>query len=161
MLVQAPDLNACTVPSHCIRPVGLSFDKYGRLFVSSDSTGEVRNKGKLRKDFFQITNTPSVLFRRRSSTSVELESVEVSLGASSVGSIKALFSIFSCFIICTPTLSRINPHFPIELILSERLHLCLACGTFEASRAFASVVRRGQKAANKKPLSVHSQVGCT
>ncbi|TFK61401.1 soluble quino protein glucose dehydrogenase [Pluteus cervinus] len=38
-VVQAPDMNAC--PSGCIRPVGLEFDQLGRLFVSSDATGEV------------------------------------------------------------------------------------------------------------------------
>ena len=40
-IVQAQDLSACSTPSNCIRPAGLAFDKYGRLFVSSDSSGEV------------------------------------------------------------------------------------------------------------------------
>lgn len=34
-----PDNTKC--PSECLRPVGLAFDGKGRLFVSSDSTGEV------------------------------------------------------------------------------------------------------------------------
>lgn len=38
-VIQASDLNSC--PSACIRPVGLDFDSFGRLFVSSDATGEV------------------------------------------------------------------------------------------------------------------------
>jgi hypothetical protein len=28
-------------PGNCFRPVGLSFDNKGRLFVSSDSSGEI------------------------------------------------------------------------------------------------------------------------
>lgn len=28
-------------PQNCFRPVGLSFDDKGRLFVSSDSSGEI------------------------------------------------------------------------------------------------------------------------
>ncbi|TFK60696.1 soluble quino protein glucose dehydrogenase [Pluteus cervinus] len=38
-LIQAGNLTAC--PGPCIRPVGLQFDMEGRLFVSSDATGEV------------------------------------------------------------------------------------------------------------------------
>lgn len=38
-IVGAPDLSRC--PSGCIRPVALAFDRLGRLFVSSDTTGEV------------------------------------------------------------------------------------------------------------------------
>jgi len=38
-ILQAPDLNRCTTA--CVRPVGLAFDPRGRLFVSSDATGEV------------------------------------------------------------------------------------------------------------------------
>ena len=28
-------------PDHCFRPVGIAFDNQGRLFVSSDATGEI------------------------------------------------------------------------------------------------------------------------
>jgi len=38
-ILQAPDLSKC--PNGCARPVGLAFDPLGRLFVSSDTTGEV------------------------------------------------------------------------------------------------------------------------
>ncbi|KJA23706.1 hypothetical protein HYPSUDRAFT_66098 [Hypholoma sublateritium FD-334 SS-4] len=38
-VVQATNLNTC--PGSCIRPVGLAFGKDGRLFVSSDSSGEL------------------------------------------------------------------------------------------------------------------------
>ncbi|KAG8926641.1 hypothetical protein FRC02_008764 [Tulasnella sp. 418] len=38
-ILQARDTTRC--PSECIRPVGLAFDKRGRLFVSSDSTREI------------------------------------------------------------------------------------------------------------------------
>jgi hypothetical protein len=38
-LVQATNLTSC--PGTCIRPVGLAFSKSGRLFVSSDSSGEL------------------------------------------------------------------------------------------------------------------------
>ena len=33
------DTNAC--PDHCFRPTGLAFDSQGRLFMSSDATGEI------------------------------------------------------------------------------------------------------------------------
>jgi hypothetical protein len=39
-LVRAANLTSC--PGVCIRPVGLAFAADGRLFVSSDSSGEVR-----------------------------------------------------------------------------------------------------------------------
>ncbi|KAF8707850.1 pyrroloquinoline quinone binding, partial [Rhizoctonia solani] len=38
-VVGAPDLSQC--PNGCIRPVGVAFDRLGRLFVSSDTTGEI------------------------------------------------------------------------------------------------------------------------
>lgn len=38
-IVSNRDLTAC--PDGCFRPVGLAFDKQGRLFMSSDSTGEI------------------------------------------------------------------------------------------------------------------------
>jgi len=38
-IVQAKDLNSC--PGSCIRPVGLAFSADGKLYVSSDSSGEL------------------------------------------------------------------------------------------------------------------------
>ncbi|KAH8921643.1 hypothetical protein BT69DRAFT_1351483 [Atractiella rhizophila] len=38
-VISSPRLSRC--PNGCFRPVGLVFDKRGRLFVTSDSTGEV------------------------------------------------------------------------------------------------------------------------
>jgi hypothetical protein len=38
-IVSNPDVSAC--PDQCFRPVGLAWDSRGRLFFSSDSTGEV------------------------------------------------------------------------------------------------------------------------
>jgi hypothetical protein len=38
-IVANQDLSAC--PGSCFRPVGLAWDSQGRLFMSSDSTGEI------------------------------------------------------------------------------------------------------------------------
>ncbi|KAG9086431.1 hypothetical protein FS749_003655 [Ceratobasidium sp. UAMH 11750] len=38
-VVGAPDPSKC--PNQCVRPVGVVFDQYGRMIVSSDATGEV------------------------------------------------------------------------------------------------------------------------
>jgi len=38
-ILSNPDLSAC--PSSCFRPVGLAWDAQGRLFMSSDATGEI------------------------------------------------------------------------------------------------------------------------
>jgi hypothetical protein len=38
-VVSNPDLAAC--PGACFRPVGLAWDPQGRLFLSSDATGEI------------------------------------------------------------------------------------------------------------------------
>ncbi|KAI4687634.1 uncharacterized protein J4E88_003225 [Alternaria novae-zelandiae] len=38
-IVSNPDLSAC--PDSCFRPVGLAWDTEGRLYMSSDSTGEI------------------------------------------------------------------------------------------------------------------------
>jgi len=38
-IVSNPDLSAC--PNSCFRPVGLAWDAQGRLFMSSDATGEI------------------------------------------------------------------------------------------------------------------------
>lgn len=45
-LIQAANIDAC--PGNCIRPVGLAFAKDNRLYVTSDSSGEV--------NFFQAGN---------------------------------------------------------------------------------------------------------
>lgn len=38
-IVSNPDLSKC--PDNCFRPAGLAWDSKGRLFMSSDSTGEI------------------------------------------------------------------------------------------------------------------------
>lgn len=38
-VVSNPDLSQC--PDSCFRPVGLAWDSQGRLFMSSDATGEI------------------------------------------------------------------------------------------------------------------------
>lgn len=38
-IVSNPNLSAC--PQNCFRPVGLAWDSQGRLFMSSDATGEI------------------------------------------------------------------------------------------------------------------------
>jgi hypothetical protein len=35
------NVNVSACPTGCFRPVGLAFDGQGRLFMSSDSTGEI------------------------------------------------------------------------------------------------------------------------
>jgi hypothetical protein len=55
-----PDLSKC--PDDCFRPVGLAWDSQGRLFMSSDSTGEiyviVRNDGKSVNDASPTSGLP-------------------------------------------------------------------------------------------------------
>ena len=38
-IVSNPDLSEC--PDNCFRPAGLAWDSQGRLYMSSDSTGEI------------------------------------------------------------------------------------------------------------------------
>jgi hypothetical protein len=38
-IMENTNIGSC--PNSCFRPVGLDFDSKGRLFVSSDSTGEI------------------------------------------------------------------------------------------------------------------------
>lgn len=38
-IMQNPDVGEC--PDNCFRPVGLAWDSQGRLFMTSDSTGEI------------------------------------------------------------------------------------------------------------------------
>lgn len=40
-ILTAADINQCIASTDCLRPVGLQVDKKGRLWVSSDSTGEI------------------------------------------------------------------------------------------------------------------------
>lgn len=35
------NMDSSVCPQHCFRPVGIAFDAHGRLFVSSDATGEI------------------------------------------------------------------------------------------------------------------------
>jgi hypothetical protein len=55
-----PDLSKC--PDDCVRPVGLAWDNQGRLFMSSDSTGEiyviVRNDGESVNDASPTSGLP-------------------------------------------------------------------------------------------------------
>ena len=55
-----PDLSKC--PDDCVRPVGLAWDSQGRLFMSSDSTGEiyviVRNDGESVNDASPTSGLP-------------------------------------------------------------------------------------------------------
>ncbi|RAR11318.1 soluble quino protein glucose dehydrogenase [Stemphylium lycopersici] len=57
-IVSNPDLSAC--PDSCFRPVGLAWDSQGRLFMSSDSTGEIyvvtREDGSGVADVSQVEN---------------------------------------------------------------------------------------------------------
>ncbi len=38
-ILSNPDLTAC--PGNCFRPVGVALDKLGRIYMTSDSTGEL------------------------------------------------------------------------------------------------------------------------
>lgn len=53
------DNSAC--PKNCFRPVGIAFDGHGRLFLSSDATGEIYvvTKAQASTPTDGITTTPS------------------------------------------------------------------------------------------------------
>lgn len=40
-IVSNHDISQCYEPNKCFRPVGLAWDSKGRLFMSSDETGEI------------------------------------------------------------------------------------------------------------------------
>ncbi|KAF1972946.1 soluble quino protein glucose dehydrogenase [Bimuria novae-zelandiae CBS 107.79] len=60
-IVSNPDLSRC--PDECLRPVGLAWDFEGRLFMSSDSTGEIwvvtREDGGSAADASPSSGSPS------------------------------------------------------------------------------------------------------
>jgi hypothetical protein len=57
-VVSNADLTKC--PSNCFRPVGLAWDTQGRLYMSSDSTGEIyvitKTDGSGVNDVRQVSN---------------------------------------------------------------------------------------------------------
>ncbi|KAF7196403.1 L-sorbosone dehydrogenase [Pseudocercospora fuligena] len=90
------DLSAC--PSGCFRPVGLAWDQQGRLFMSSDSTGEIyvitRNDGN-------ATNVVGTNVTIPGSTGSGTQSASPSQSSSAAGTrswpsiLGALFSAFA------------------------------------------------------------------
>ncbi|KAL5120292.1 hypothetical protein ACEQ8H_001850 [Pleosporales sp. CAS-2024a] len=60
-IVSNPDLSAC--PDNCFRPVGLAWDTQGRLYMSSDATGEIymvtKTDGSGIDDVRQVSNGSS------------------------------------------------------------------------------------------------------
>jgi hypothetical protein len=60
-VINNADNSAC--PENCFRPVGMAFDKKGRLFFSSDATGEIyvviRNQELSSTDGSATANSPS------------------------------------------------------------------------------------------------------
>jgi glucose/arabinose dehydrogenase len=60
-IVSNPDVSRC--PDECFRPVGLAWDSQGRLFMSSDTTGEIyvitRNEGGSANDASPTSGLPT------------------------------------------------------------------------------------------------------
>lgn len=65
-------------PQNCFRPVGIAFDSKGRLFVSSDATGEIY---VVEKDTPPPGATTTATSAKPSSTSGSLKQFEYSLAA--------------------------------------------------------------------------------
>lgn len=69
--------NNSVCPKQCLRPVGIAFDKRGRLFLSSDSTGEiyvvVKDQGSSTTTTATGTTTTSAFFPSSSTSHAEKE----------------------------------------------------------------------------------------
>lgn len=85
--------NNSACPKQCLRPVGIAFDKQGRLFLSSDSTGEIYVVVKDQASSTTTTATPTTLtFSPSSSKShAEKEQAHYSTGVLIIASLICLF----------------------------------------------------------------------
>ena len=87
------DLTAC--PDKCFRPVGLAFDARGRLFMSSDATGEIYVVART-ADWANATSTAGILSATSSgATSTPTSGAAVDAGAKGLYvAAAALFCLF-------------------------------------------------------------------
>lgn len=85
--------NNSACPKQCLRPVGIAFDKQGRLFLSSDSTGEiyvvVRDQASTTTT--TATSTSSTSSPRSSTSHAEKEQALYSAGILMIASLVCLF----------------------------------------------------------------------
>ena len=76
-------------PQNCFRPVGIAFDSQGRLFVSSDATGEIYVVEKASSDGIPSTGTSTSA--SSSPTSGTVKSTEYSILALSLAFVYLFF----------------------------------------------------------------------
>lgn len=85
----AEDINTC--PFGCVRPVGLAWDSKGRLFMSSDTTGEIyailRADGKSTNSFTNSTGMSSGTSSGQGSTGTGTGSSSSSTSGASIAEI--------------------------------------------------------------------------
>lgn len=104
--VAAPNNNTATTdiltntdnsvcPKQCFRPVGIAFDKQGRLFLSSDSTGEIYVvvKDQATSTTTTATSTTSASSPSSSASHAEKEQAHHAAGVLIIASLVCLFAL--------------------------------------------------------------------
>lgn len=85
--------NNSACPKQCLRPVGIAFDKQGRLFLSSDSTGEIYVivKDQASSTTAAATTTTSASSPSSSTSHAEKEQAHYAAGILIIASLVCLF----------------------------------------------------------------------